>query len=195
MKEHAPRKRSPTHNRSGAFPTPSFFGISSLAPACVLFGLAPMPAPSVSHTARTSIACAGAVYTYCAPMTASTKAREWLSAAALSSSSACFKSDLDRMMCERASAAEISSPRAGRGAEAPDEHRASASLTRAVVGASSCRLACSEGVVEDGGDDWLAQRPIRRRASPARAAAAMNPPPGITPDPTGLAPSRWAATR
>ena len=55
-------------------------------------------------------------------------------------------------MCERASAAEMSSPRAGSGAEAPDEHRASASLTRDVVEASSCRLACSAGGAEGGGD-------------------------------------------
>ena len=55
-------------------------------------------------------------------------------------------------MCERASAAEMSSPSAGKGEEAPDEHRASASLARAVVEASSCRLG-SAGGTEEGGDD------------------------------------------
>ena len=99
------------------------------------------------------------------------------------------------MMCERASAAEMSSPSAGRGAEAPDEHRASASLTRAVVEGSSWTLVCAAEGTVDGGDDWPADSPIRRSASPARAAAAMNPPPDVEPDPTGLAPSSWAATR
>jgi len=98
-------------------------------------------------------------------------------------------------MCERASAAEMSSPRAGSGAEAPDEHRASASLTTDVVEASSCGLGCSAGETEEGGGDWTAESPIERRASPARAAAAMNPPPCVGLDPTGPAPSRWAATR
>ena len=92
-------------------------------------------------------------------------------------------------MCERASAAEMSSPSADSGAEAPDEHRASASLTRDAVGASSCMLTCSAEGVAEGDGGWTAESPMRRRASLARAAAAINPPPSGRPDPTGLAPS------